>query len=245
MTLKGLSLSIEEANNYTQLSKSIYPISFAADENHYDYFILRTDLAVKKVLSQIYYFNHSIQNFNISNGLSNLKISDHPSNLKYIYDRGFRIFLKIETNGVVYNSYCQSSLFYTYCGYRSPCIDNPGITLEFKNLNTNNCSFKDRVILDYTKWLEPKSRNDSRGKLVNITGVELKDFLTKSSETYFVDQFSFVEKLSNVIDSQTGIVISFIGLKPKDELVRLYFEDIRTLEEINKISEYKVSPIQN
>lgn len=59
----------------------------------------------------------------------------------------------------------------------------------------------------------------------------------------FVDQFAFVKKLNNIINSQSGVIISFIGIKPQNEIVRFYYEDIKSLEEINKISEYKVLPI--
>ena len=40
-------------------------------------------------------------------------------------------------------------------------------------------------------------------------------------------------------------IISFIGIKPQNEIVRFYYEDIKSLEEINKISEYKVTSIDN
>ena len=54
-----------------------------------------------------------------------------------------------------------------------------------------------------------------------------------------------MNKLNNIINNQNGVVISFIGIKPQNEIVRFYYEDIKSLEEINKISEYKVSPIVN
>ena len=59
-----------------------------------------------------------------------------------------------------------------------------------------------------------------------------------------MNQFAFVNKL-NIINNITGLVISFIGIKPQNEIVRFYYDDKKRLEEINKISEYKVSPIGN
>ena len=236
-TLKGLSLSIDEANNYIKLGKKVYPISFAANEKEYNYMILRTEKGVSNIIAQLYYFNHSIQNFKISNGLSEWKIIDYPNNLKYVYDYGFRIFIKKGNNGSDYSAYCKSSVFYSHCHNQFNC--NVGRVLELQEVNSGNCGF--RPILDYSK----------------LTSVDIKIFQTEltqnrsnvgswnTAEVYFVDQFAFVKKLNNIINSQSGVIISFIGIKPQNEIVRFYYEDIKSLEEINKISEYKVSPIAN
>lgn len=246
-TLKGLSLSIDEANNYIKLGKKVYPISFAANEKEYNYILLRTEKGVSNLISQLYYFNHSIQNFKISNGLSEWKIIDYPNNLKYIYDYGFRIFIKRGNNGYDYNAYCKSSVFYTHCHDQFYC--NVGRVLELQEVNAGNCGFS--PILDYSQWIKGSS-------YANLTGgVDIEKFQTEltnnssnvgswnTADVYFVDQFSFVKKFNNIINTQSGVIISFIGIKPKNEIVRFYYEDIKSLEEINKISEYKVSPIVN
>lgn len=251
-TLKGLSLSIDEANNYIKLGKMVYPISFAANEKKCNYILLRTEKGVSNLISQLYYFNHSIQNFKISNGLSEWKIIDYPNNLKYIYDYGFRIFIKRGNNGSDYNAYCKSSVFYTHCHNQFNC--NVGRELELQEVNDGNCGF--RPILDYSQWIK-KTTKWNGTSYANLTGVDINNFQTEltinesnvgrwnTADYYFVDQFSFVKKFNNIINHQTGVIISFIGIKPKDEIVRFYLEDIKSLEEINKISEYKVSPIVN
>jgi hypothetical protein len=62
-----------------------------------------------------------------------------------------------------------------------------------------------------------------------------------TQKNYFIDQFSFVNSLyKDVVNSKTGIVISFIGINAIDDLVIFYLEDIRTLNEINQIKEYKI-----
>lgn len=237
-TLKGLSLSIDEANNYIKLGKKVYPISFAANENEYNYILLRTEKGVSNLISQLYYFNHSIQNFKISNGLSEWKIIDYPNNLKYIYDYGFRIFIKKGNNGSDYNAYCKSSVFYTHCHNQFNC--NVGRVLELKEVNGGNCGF--RPILDYSQWIETTYIDKFQTELTNNRS-NVGSWNT--AEVYFVDQFSFVKRFNNIINTQSGVIISFIGIKPQNEIVRFYYEDIRSLEEINKISEYKVSPIVN
>lgn len=230
-TLKGLSLSIDEANNYIKLGKKVYPISIAANENEYNYVLLRTEKGVSKLISQLYYFNHSIQNFTISNGLFKWAIKDYPQNVKYIYDGGFRIFIRKSYNGNVNDAYQNESVFYT--DYSADCF-RAGKKIEPA---ANECKpifnyldFKiDAYLLDnmQTSCCSNTSAKDHWGR-INYD---------------FVDQFAFVKKLNNIINSQSGVIISFIGIKPQNEIVRFYYEDIKSLEEINKISEYKVLPI--
>ena len=218
-TLKGISLSIDEAQNYLKLGKKVYPISFAANEKEYNYIILRTENSVLNLISQIYYFNYSIQNFKISNSLSEWKIIDYPDNLKYIYDYGFRIFIKKGNNGSDYNAYCKSSVFYTHCHDQFNC--NVGRVLELQDVNAGNCGF--HPILDYKKLIS-----------LNINEFHIPYNILK-------DQFAFV----NNFNYQPGVIISFIGIKLNKEIVRFYYEDVKSLDEINKISAYKVSPIVN
>ena len=84
--------------------------------------------------------------------------------------------------------------------------------------------------------------------------------LESRKEFYFTNQFSFVKKLkSKLLNNVSGLVISFIphyyenskkkrkknNIYEDKELVRFYYGDIRDINEINKISEYKVIPIKN
>ena len=251
-TLKGLSLSIDEANNYIKLGKKVYPISIAANENEYNYVLLRTEKGVSKLISQVYYFNHSILNFKISNGIADWRINDYPNNLKYIYDYGFRIIIRNDRNGSSYG-YCKSGVFHA----PSRNIDlylkeDWGKELEFKYK-----SYYGDYILDHSKWKDESEggSNYRYGENSNPNWT-IKSFQTEiiqltdqwgkqQTDIFFVDQFAFVKKLNNIINSQSGVIISFIGIKPQNEIVRFYYEDIKSLEEINKISEYKVSPIAN
>lgn len=232
-TLKGLSLSNDDANNYLKLGKKVYPVSIAASENEYNYVLLRTEKGVSKLISQLYYFNHSLQNFTLSNGLFKWQIKDYPQNVKYIYDGGFRIFIRKHYNGNVQDAYQSESVFYTGSG--------------------SGCFWAGKKI-------EPENRECK--PMYNYTDIKIDSYFLEQMETSccsktssrdhwgvvnydFTDQFSFVKRLNNIIDSKTGVVISFIGIKPQTEIARFYYEDIKTLDEINKITEYKVSPIVN
>ena len=290
-TLKGLSLSLDEAKNYIQLGKNVYPISIASNENDYSYFLLRTDKSISQLLEMLYYFNHSLQNFKISNGLAEWSIQDNSENLKYIYDYGFRLFIKTIGNGYgLY--YCKASVFYTHCSPRFNC--NVGMTKDLLEVNDGNCDFGPgcNPILDYKNWSQTgRVRDYCPTYMKGLSNIgDFQTVLTNNrssvgslnnSHMWFVNQFSFVKKLENeILNNVSGLVISFIPHYYKNskkntdlwkrkspllekqkpifkrakghdnnpqnedkELVRFYYEDIRDINEINKISEYKVLPI--
>jgi hypothetical protein len=285
-TLKGLSLSIDEANNYIKLGKKIFPISFAANENEYDYIVLRTESGVLKLINQLYYFNHSIQNFKISNGLLKWEIKQYPENLKYIYDHGFRIFIREGYDGNYYNKYRNESVFYrgsgSSCFYSGNTLEpttryNCKPILNYLDLKIENpenpWAGKNKALMasaldPFQTFIsfEPKTklRIDGKNYVIDMEkirkgalylltedrtpwderiGYSGEQDLNSLLKTYgIVNQFTFVSKLNNIINSQSGVIISFIGIKPKNEIVRFYYEDIKSLEEINKITEYKVIP---
>ena len=257
-TLKGISLSLDEAKNYIKLGKNVYPISFASNENDYSYILLRTDKSISQLLEMLYYFNHSLQNFKISNGLAEWSIQDNTENLKYIYDYGFRKFIKLINNGSDRGAYCKASVFYTHCSPRFNC--NVGMVKELQEVKGGNCGFRPGAnpILDYKNW-SASNRVWNGNTYVYPTG-NFQTVLESRKEFYFTNQFSFVKKLkSKLLNNVSGLVISFIphyyenskkkrkknNIYEDKELVRFYYGDIRDINEINKISEYKVIPIKN
>lgn len=273
-TLKGISLTFKEAENYIQLGKIVYPISIASSENEYSYILLRNKESIFQLLKMLYYFNHSLLNFKISNGVAEWSIKDKPENIKYIYDYGFRLFIKKINNGGDAHAYCKASVFYKHCSPRFNC--NVGMVKELAEVNDGNCGFNpgSNPILDYKNWHTTNSVWDGYS-FVNTTGItNIEDFQTElktmywfngtripewnTGERYFTNQFSFVNNLKEqMLNNESGIVISFISsyfesykkkkksINEDKELVRFYYEDIRDINEINIISEYKVLPINN
>jgi hypothetical protein len=239
-TLKGLSLSIDEAINYTKLGKLVYPISFAANEDENTYIILRTKKGVINFISQMYYFNHSIQNFKISNGLSAWKISDFPRNIRYIYDYGFRILCGNNLHSSISVFFGSREIFKRGC-------EEMGKSLELEERLIDYCYFQEPwdYFLDYSE----KKREIEKGSYELNTIYKVDHFGQFDNERTFYDfrrtlgQFYFPKKFKNMINSDPGVIISFIGITPQKEIVRFYYEDIKSLDEINKTSEYKVSPI--
>lgn len=225
--LKGLSLSTDEAINYIKLGKLIYPISFAADNSNNSYVMLRNKESISKIMSVIYYFNNSIQKFKISNGIEAWDIYSKSEYIKDINDSRFRIFLRIGNNGGDWHGYNKNSVFYTGGG----------------------SSKSKKIVLNVEDWYNTQSIWNGQFR-ENITGLVPEDFLLNYGKTinlYSNDsQFLFVKKFKEIIQNDlAGLVISFINISVGDELIAIKTEDIRSLEELNKISEYKVLPIVN
>ena len=222
-TLKGISLSKSEVNNYISLGKKIYPISLAIEDEEIFYAVLRTEKSMSSIISSIYYFNHSLFSFHIENGIEEWKIQSKPGQIKSIYDKNFRLFLRIGNNGGDWRGYNKNSVIYTGGGSRKG----------------------KRLILDHNDWYN--TSNIWNGSYYeNITGLGSKDFLTnfkKVIEKYSSDsQYSFVKDLEyNIQNGMSGLVISFIGINEGTDVVTISFDDLRTLDEINKISKYTIT----
>ena len=231
-TLKALSLSTDDANNYIKLGKLVYPISYATNKKEFNYIFLRTEKSVNKLIKQLYYFNHSLLNFKISNGDSEFN-GDAKEKIKGINDEAFRIFIRKSNNGNDYSAYCPASVFYS-----------------------GSCSKRGGIILNYSDW-EINIESFQTGFTVNrLNNGQI------NSDLYFVNQFEFIKKLENkMLDSswsqigplgkylargkKSGLIISFLDIKPNEEVASINYEDIKSLDEINKIKVYKVTPIGN
>ncbi|NCU31731.1 MAG: hypothetical protein EOM23_02080 [Candidatus Moranbacteria bacterium] len=244
-TLNGISLSLEEAKNYIKLGKKIYPISIALSENEYSYIFLRNEASIFRLLETLYYFNHSLQNFTISNGIAEWSIIDYPNNLIYIYDYGFRIFLKRLREWGGTDGFCKNSVFYTFC---SPSgRRNMGHVKEPERVYADNRFDSWVVKLDY-KSLYSKLTNTNTNLYEGIWTYMLRyqeeTYLYGLERKYFIEQFSFVKNLKPMLlNNQLGLVISFIpNTKEGEEIVRFYYNDLRDINEINKITEYKALP---
>ena len=189
-------------------------------------------------IKMLYYFNYAIQNFKLNNGIEEWSNKDYPEKVTNIDDDGFRIFLKQENDGRDFGAYCQASIFYSAtCGKRGKII------LDYKY-------FEDNIKL--VKKFE-MALNSTR--IVGNNRYKIND-----KRNYFIEQFAFVHELSllegrvydwsgglggqYVYGPKAGLALSFLSVKNlNEELLRFYYDDIRSLEEIQNISEYTVKPI--
>lgn len=237
-TLSGISMTREEANNYLKLNKRVYPVSMAISAKKYDYFIFRNEESISAILTQLYYFNHSILNFKISNGLETWKLSDKPSQIKYIYDKEFRPILELGNPSGLLMSIFKRSLFYGNgpgCSYGVDAY----INIDDRRHLTTTASCYFNPFYDYTEW---KNKVHSQFMLTWDPGK-----LNKGRNEVIDNEYDFLEDIKDPIKNSRlmswpvfGLVISFININEGKSVVRFYYEDERNLQEINKITEYKI-----
>lgn len=245
-TLEGVSLDKADSENYISLGKEIYPVSFAASADKFDYFILRRQESKLKLLFLLYYFNHSILNFIVSNGLDEFRVQERFDNLTYIYDR-FNIFLQHDSNGGWYKRF---GVFYVSSTYYHPNKEDYIGGHNVMPVTDYDRSYRPgAIVLDYTirqKLIEEENNNVKIPRDVYIP----KDKPSTSELSYITPEFDFLfdEKMYNLFQKKyqneyrAGLAISFVGLKLNESIVKIYYDDLRSLEEINKIEGYKVIP---
>ncbi len=249
-TLKGLSLSTDEANNYIKLGKKVYPVSFAVNNKNFSYLILRSEKSASDLIKLLYYFNHSILNFKVSNGVETFTLEDHRENLYYIYDANFRFFSGTTTSRgdrINYNA----SVFYPKVGssFSKVGIEDAGLIVKpqysgQKFLASESHRKDYYVVLNYKSWYKNQFINEIEN-FYNDHYVEFYLYSTNNTEydrdRYLINQFAFVKKLKNVIsNNKIGLIISFVNLVPGNELVRFDYNDLRTIDEMQKIKNYKI-----
>ena len=310
-TLKGLTLTNQELDDYRLIDKETYTVSIALSEIQYSQIFLRKKESITELLKVLYYFNHSLQNFKINNGIDEWQSKDYYTKgvelgfgdseeirkakldkttlavkkyygdfsrdrrfgfqsishvvenvyenekddsqatkilrklvgLKCIYDGGFRIFynssvspisvfykshnMLLDRHDVIYLDGYQASTENFKC---YPCIPFTEALYKFKVPNKtkshhwNNQSLQSNVSVSFLKTFD----NDS-DLVISFIAVNKIDnsFHESFSRLYFRGKYEVSKG-----DYQT-----------KGELVRFYYEDIRTLDEIQNISEYTVKPI--
>ena len=257
-TLSGLSLTKDEAYSYVKLKKQVYPISLAINEKEYGYIILRTHVGFSQVIIQLFNFNHSLQNFRISNGLP--QTIDRPQKLTNIYDRNFRVFLK----NWDYDKICKSSVFFWQCD--RAC--HLGLVLQEQYSPGDGRGCSPDPILNVDEWFTPKPQGYNAQQYTPqrllMKSMEISDFLininqersepnpSSIAKLQFLndqildDQFSFIKKLKkDMISSFPTAVISFVNITTDSEICRFYFEDLVELSELKAIKQYSVSPVVN
>jgi hypothetical protein len=212
--LKSLTLSKNEALSYRELGKEIYPICFAKSKNEYEYFILRSKSSIDMLIDIIYHFNNSLINFKIENNVNSKTIDEFNQSS---FNRGDE-HLELVINDENFRPIMK--------------IRNNG--MDYKAITPIS------VFHNYTG-----SRSDSRKPNFNYKEVYSKDpeySTTNKVIKYFNKNFSYVLNLTNkVIENKTGLLISFLDVKINDVACTFSYSDKLRLEDIKKITEYKIT----
>jgi hypothetical protein len=218
-TIKNLTLSASELDNYIKLKKSVFPLTLATNDNKGIYY-LRNENSITLVVDFIYSLNSAISNFAISNGIDVFSLDKYNIGSKYsrdcncsisnleIFDNNFRIILKNRNDGG-WCGICAASLFHNFCGSRH---DSKIPNFNYKEVYSDG--------MDYS--------------------IEYKDCFGFTDKK---NKFGFVKTLlNNKIEGPLGLVISFATIKSNSLVVVFQFNDLRTIEEIKKITKYEITP---
>jgi len=230
-TLKSLSLSKSEYLDYHKQQINVYPIAICISEKKSGYFILRSMESVKILTDFIQFINPSILNFIIDNGLDKFSLNDIyskrlkldkgiPKNNIQIIDDNFRFYLRDNGGGYM------GSIFIGEKDYNDPS-DFPLILEQLKN-------YSPLLTTDYFRV---------NSNFITRAGA-FQEFNRKSSPINFLFRLS---ETNNGLNEFLGadLVLSFKNVSNGSPAVKFNFSDTRTLEEINKISEYKIVVNEN
>jgi hypothetical protein len=221
-TITNISLSTDEVANYSKLNKPIFPITFASTDNRGIYY-LRNQNSIELIIDFIYSLSQSIVNFEIDNGVEKFDLekkfnklisyrADESINLG-LDDRNFRIILKNWNDGG-FCGVCAPSLFNNSCGSRH---DSEEPNFEYKKVYM-------------------QSRYTDQNYLINYSIESVPcDIFSRENFKSFIPLKKLM--LSSV---KSGLVISFATIREGSPLMHFFFNDVRNIEEIKKITEFKV-----
>jgi len=221
-TIANISLSNHEVANYFKLNKPTFPITFASIDNKGIYY-LRNQNSIQLIIDFIYSLSQSIVNFEIDNGIEKFDLEKYnTSSFNYrgdetvnlgLDDRNFRIILKIWNDGGDCG-YCAPSLFNNSCGSRH---DSKKPNFDYKKVYTQSHD----------------------GNYLNNYSINLRE---QSCDIFSRENFnSFIPLKKLMLSSlKSGLVISFASIREGSQIMHFSFNDVRNIEEIKKITEYKV-----
>ena len=226
-SLNGLSLSKKEIDDYASLEKPFYTIILAtnSDKDGSAYY-LRDINSIEALYQIIGTFRITLLNSRISNGLDNYSLEQLIKGIQFKVFNGIVVTDPNDTRSYVY----YSAIGFKYINEFVPFLFYDEMADDFRNLAKGELVPGDifRNINYYYKR-EPLSFSGVRG----IRYEQLKD------------RYDFLKDLEESYRS-AYLIMSFLEIDDRNyNLIKFYFNDLRTIDEINKITEYKIIPGSN
>jgi len=185
-TIKSLSLSDSELNNYVKLNKEVYPITLATMDKEGIYY-LRNSKSITLIIDFIYSLNNAVTNFEIYDGIKKKSIEKY--NLT-IDDRNFRLILKNRNDGG-WCGICAASLFHNFCGSRH---DSKIPNFNYKDVYSNGMDYS----IEYGSRKDQNCNMFSRDKFKSF--YPLKKLVMKNSKLGLVISFATIKSNSLVVE---------------------------------------------
>lgn len=240
--LKGCSMSLAEARNYIELGKTVHPISFAISDTTYGHFLLRTESAQTLVLNSLTERILSALECQVDNGISKFRIpqsavctSPNQNRMSLGKPDGRRTPDSALTQFALVAAHlpkqvCRQSLLQAFILVQDPAHWwAPDVFIP----NTGNSAFLDKL----------RRIKEGSGLFSGRFG-----FVRNLQENMLFKPYQYGAWNGRGYDSksirlyQPGLVISSAVLDDRQPILRIQFNDTRTLEDVERISSYKVIP---
>ena len=206
--LKDISLPMSEFRTYADVGKTVYPVSFHVDDDHFSYMLLRSEKS--------------------NNILDNLVRSMITSSLKFNINCGFDEFGLDEENQGEYARQVAPFIIggrdiFGKVPYTYPITSNGDISTA-KYVNTRAEAFFEK--------------NQYYNERFPFIEKHVGEFLgSRKTVEYWKDP----SRVSiEIFQADPGVVISFSKFKADSVFLKLNYNDVRTLEEMNKIQNYTI-----
>jgi hypothetical protein len=225
-TLNELSLNQDGVASYLKLNKPVYYVTYAANEKLYNHFCLRNKESLNILGRFILSLKDDILNFTINNGLNKLKLKDISYNsyvreLPAPVEDNFDIILRKYQNNAYNSTPITTSLFKTIYGGGVEWK----VFFEPLDFQLNDFYLVGGL---YTKLLYVTYYpNKEEFKIFDANWGFIADYIQEEGKGW-------------CRNSNLGLVISFINVIPGKKVATYNFHDVRTLEELKKISQYKI-----
>jgi len=220
--LKGLTLSSDQVNNYIKLNKPVFPVTLASNTGYGTYY-LRSEKSLEKLIFLIYEIGYYTYNFHIANGiwlneLGSFNYYNKHSKVQ-INDNNFRILIKsgLDTDCGRFGA----SLFNT----KRYLIEDFKFELVFFGLD----EIKKREYEEFGYFL-----------LFNSSGLSYNDFCGYNDNSSLKRFKILVGYDPQVKELGLGFTVSFNGIQEGTEILKFYYVEVLTLDEIKKITKYEI-----
>jgi hypothetical protein len=266
-TLDGLSLTKEEVIDYNNTGIPIYGIEVSTSKHSSGTFYLRSKNSYTNILVLLANFKKHLLNFVVSNSIYNYHVLDNPFNVDYIYDGGFQIFKNEPDRVISYNrksSFQQQSIFYEFqqqSMFYSKTKDSRSSMQHYNKLGLNiNIKYYNLRNGDGVGKINTDDSDNVFGIPLVFSGKYsyslLKKVRNKEGSSYFgiidrnIDQIygitskegSYILKNTKGDDNSIYCKLNFDSINIKSELLRIYFSDYLSLDDVMKIKKYSVKP---
>ena len=250
-TIKGLSLTKEETESYTKLGKSFQTVTFASDKNNIGQVFLRKGKSISLLLDLLYSFSEDILDFKIDNGLKSISFleianqqsesfTNHPILRAAAVKEGNMI---IDINDTKFSLFLQDN-----GGYFAPSIFGPNLHIVYtynmqdEPITPLNLSVIAKIREEISN---PYQKDDNHGikRSYNLTSnYQERKRMGIPNGSFTNPNFLFLNKLIKSNTQVLGLVISFVSFNENQNIIEIKLNDVRSLDELKKISGYKITP---